>query len=86
MSVFGLSHNRLGEVVAAVVHLNDKVSLDEENLRAHRSKQLAAFKLTKYIFQREKSLPRVGSQKIAKRQLRAEYEKLIFEGIIKENQ
>ena len=86
VSVFGLSDNRLGEVVAAVVHLNDKVSLDEEDLRAHLSKQLAAFKVPKYIFQRENSLPRVGSQKIAKRQLRAEYEKLIFEGIIKENQ
>ena len=73
MSVFGLSHNRLGEVVAAVVYLNDKVSLDEENLRAHLSKQFAAFKSPKYIFQREKSLPRVGLQKIAKRQLRAEY-------------
>jgi len=64
------------------VHLNEKVSLDEENLRAHLSKQLAAFKLTKYIFQREKSLRRVGSQKIAKLQCRAEYEKLIFEGFI----
>ena len=49
--VFGLSDDRLGEVVAE--HLNDKVY--EENLRAHLSKQLAAFKLTKYIFQREKS-------------------------------
>lgn len=68
------------------MHLNDKVSLDEENLRAHLSKQLAAFKLPKYIFQREKSQPRVGSQKIAKLQCRAEYEKLIFEGFIKENQ
>ena len=64
------------------MHLNDKVSLDEENLRAHLSKQLAAFKLPKYIFQREKSQPRMGSQKIAKLQFRAEYEKLIFEGFI----
>ena len=82
MSVFGLSDNRLGEVVAAVVHLNDKVSLDEEDLREHLSKQLAAYKVPKYIFQREKSLPRVGSQKIAKLQFRAEYEKLMFEGFI----
>ena len=86
MSVFGLSDDRLGEVVAAAVHLNDKVFLDEVDLRSHLSKQLAVFKLPKYIFQRKESLPRVGSQKIAKRQLRAEYEKLIFEGITKENQ
>ena len=85
MSVFGLSDDRLGEVVAAGA-LNDKASLDEESRRAHLSKQLAAFKLTKYIFQHEKSLPRVGSKKIAKLQCRAEYEKLIFERFIKENQ
>ena len=60
--------------------------LIEEDVRSHLSGQLAIFKQPKYIFQRETPLPRVGSQKIAKRQLRAEYEKLIFEGIIKENQ
>ena len=82
VSVFGLSDDRLGEVVAAVVHLKDETFLDEEDLRLHLSKQLAVFKLPKYIFQRDTPLPRVGSQKIAKRELRAEYEKLILAGCI----
>ncbi len=71
-AVFGVPHDRLGEEVAAAVHLRADADLDAETLRAFLAEHLAAFKLPTLVTFHTVQLPRNASGKILKRDLRDE--------------
>ena len=77
-SVFALPDERLGEIVGAVVQLKPGALLDIEQLRDFLAERLAGFKLPAFVWVSELSLPRLGSGKIDKKQLKKIYaEKLL---------
>ena len=79
-SVFGLPDERMGEVPAAVFRVKpgrDPVSAGD--LRAFLLTKIAPFKvpLEEHIWVTEDALPRLGTQKIDKKSLRAAYTELM---------
>jgi acyl-CoA synthetase (AMP-forming)/AMP-acid ligase II len=71
IAVFGAPDERLGEVPVAVVHARN--GLSEEALRSFLEQRLARFKVpARFIFSAE-PLPRLGTGKIDRRTLRAQY-------------
>lgn len=72
-AVFGLADERLGEVPAAVVSLHDGATPDPDALRAFLGEHIAAFKVPGRIWFADGALPRLGTEKIDKVRLRAEY-------------
>jgi acyl-CoA synthetase (AMP-forming)/AMP-acid ligase II len=70
-SVFGASDERLGEVPVAVIHA--KNGLSEEDLRAFLDTRLAKFKLPERFIFSDTPLPRLGTGKIDRRALKAQY-------------
>jgi len=72
-AVFGLSDERLGEIVGTAIVLKEGASLEADELREFLKEHLAAFKLPAHIFFRDEQLPRIASGKIFKRQLKADY-------------
>jgi steroid-24-oyl-CoA synthetase len=69
-AVFGIPHDRLGEVVAAVVYARPGSQLDAQKLTADLGAQLAAYKIPSLIEFMDTALPRIASGKIAKKALR----------------
>jgi len=70
-SVFGAPDERLGEVPVAVIHARD--ALTEQELHDFLEERLAKFKIpSRYIFSAE-PLPRLGTGKIDRRALKAQY-------------
>ncbi len=71
-SVFGLPDERMGEVPAAVYHLKQGSDLTPAGLREFLLTRIAPFKvpLEQHICLSDKSLPRLGTQKIDKRTVR----------------
>ncbi|TYL44885.1 AMP-binding protein [Nocardioides sp. BGMRC 2183] len=69
VAVFGVSHPRWVEAVAAVVVPKPGVALTSEQVLAHARSELAGFKAPKYVVVAE-ALPKNPSGKILKRQLR----------------
>jgi long-chain acyl-CoA synthetase len=69
-SVYGVPDERLGEEVAATVHVHGDQS--EEELQAFLGPRLARFEIPRYIQFSPEPLPRTASGKILKRQLREE--------------
>jgi acyl-CoA synthetase (AMP-forming)/AMP-acid ligase II len=69
--VFGASDERLGEVPVAVIHA--KNGLSEEDLRAFLDTRLAKFKLPERFIFSDTPLPRLGTGKIDRRALKAQY-------------
>jgi long-chain acyl-CoA synthetase len=69
-AAFGVEDERLGEEVAAAVVLNEGSSLDAEGLRAHCAERLAKYKIPRYLWFLDESLPRNASGKFLKQQLR----------------
>ena len=69
-AVFGVPDEKMGEKLAAVVMPKRGQKLTEDGLRAHLKQKLAAFKIPEYIWLQSQPLPRMGSGKIFKRQLR----------------
>ncbi|MFR9732164.1 class I adenylate-forming enzyme family protein [Saccharopolyspora sp. MS10] len=69
-AVLGLPHRELGEQVAAVVRLHRDAEVDADELRAHVGERLAAFKIPDHVFLRSGPLPRTGTGKVLKRDLR----------------
>lgn len=70
VSVYGIPDDRLGEVPAATVMLKAGHEIDSEQLGEFLAERLAAFKIPRAVrFQRGR-LPRGGTGKIAKRELR----------------
>jgi long-chain acyl-CoA synthetase len=71
--VFGLPDQRLGEVVGAVVCVNNSEPLDEHSLQLFLAELIAQFKVPHKIWLVSQTLPRLGSGKIDKRTLKAHY-------------
>ena len=69
-AVFGLPHERLGEEVAAAIHLRAGSVLAEAELRAHLAKRIAGFKIPSIVIWKNEQLPRNPAGKILKRELR----------------
>ncbi len=72
-SVFGLPHERFGEVPVAVFLAKPGSSLSEAELRAFLCEHLAAFKVPVRLWREEGTLPRLGTEKVDKRALKARY-------------
>lgn len=72
-SVFGLPDDRYGEVPVAVYSIKDGHRLSEEELRQHLAKRIAPFKVPVRLWRENSALPRLGTEKIDKRTLKARY-------------
>ncbi len=73
VSVIAAPDERLGEVPVAIVYVKDGQTLNEDELRAFLDGRLAKFKIPeRFIFATE-SLPRLGTGKIDRRALKAQY-------------
>jgi acyl-CoA synthetase (AMP-forming)/AMP-acid ligase II len=73
VSVFGVSDERLGEVPIAIVLRKDGEQLSEEELRQFLDGRLAKFKIPERIIFADAPLPRLGTGKIDRRALKAQY-------------
>ena len=73
-AVFGVPDDRLGEEVAVAIMLHPGSDADAEMLRAHCAVSLAKYKIPRYIWLSNESLPRNASGKFLKRQLREDLE------------
>jgi len=73
VAVFGAPDERLGEVPVAVVHLKGGEQMGETELRAFLDGKLARFKIPERIIFSATSLPRLGTGKIDRRALKAQY-------------
>ena len=72
-AVFGAPDDRLGEVPVAVIYVKDGEQLDEAGLLAHLDGKLAKFKIPARIIFSAEPLPRLGTGKIDRRALKAQY-------------
>ncbi|HEX6741449.1 MAG TPA: AMP-dependent synthetase, partial [Sphingomicrobium sp.] len=72
-SVFGAPDERLGEVPVVVIHVKAGAELDEANLRSFLDGQLAKFKIPERVIFSSEPLPRLGTGKIDRRALKAQY-------------
>ena len=72
-AVFGLADERLGEVPVAVIHFKADERLEEAELRTFLEGRLARFKIPERIIFSSQPLPRLGTGKIDRRALRAQY-------------
>jgi acyl-CoA synthetase (AMP-forming)/AMP-acid ligase II len=70
--VFGAPDERLGEVPVAIVHANGN-GLSEEELKAFLEGRLAKFKIPERILFVDAPLPRLGTGKIDRRALKAQF-------------
>ena len=73
VSVFGISDERLGEVPIAIVLAAQGERLSEDELRTFLEGRLAKFKIPDRIFFADSPLPRLGTGKIDRRALKAQY-------------
>jgi acyl-CoA synthetase (AMP-forming)/AMP-acid ligase II len=72
-AVFAAPDERLGEVPVAVVHVKSGERLEAEELRAFLDGKLARFKIPERIIISPEPLPRLGTGKIDRRALKAQY-------------
>jgi long-chain acyl-CoA synthetase len=71
--VFGAPDERLGEVPVAIVHAKNGQALAEDRLRAFLGERLAKFKVPERIIFAGAPLPRLGTGKIDRRALKAQF-------------
>ena len=69
-AVFGVPDDRLGEEVAAAVVLAEGATLGADELRAFLKERIAGFKIPRYLWFLEESLPRNANGKFVKRELK----------------
>ena len=72
-TVFGLPDERLGEIPAAVYFLQPGKSLSPDELQAYLKERIAPFKIPAHVWQSPEALPRLGTQKVDKRTVKAAY-------------
>ncbi len=72
-SVFGIADDRLGEVPIAIIHVQPGSGLDEAGLRSFLETRLAAFKVPARMIFSSEPLPRLGTGKIDRVALKAQY-------------
>jgi long-chain acyl-CoA synthetase len=73
VSVFGLPNERLGEVVGAVICTDTNKSLTQVKMQTFVAQHLAKFKVPCKIWFVSHNLPRLGSGKINKREIKSHY-------------
>ena len=73
VAVFAAPDERLGEVPVAIIYLKHGESLTEANLRHFLDGRLAKFKIPERIVMADEPLPRLGTGKIDRRALKAQY-------------
>ena len=73
VAVFGAPDERLGEVPVAIIHPKDGERLGEEDLRAFLDGRVAKFKIPQRIIISPEPLPKLGTGKIDRRALKAQY-------------
>ena len=73
VAVFGAPDERLGEVPVAIVLPKDGERLSDEQLRGFLDGRLAKFKMPERIIFADAPLPRLGTGKIDRRALKAQY-------------
>jgi acyl-CoA synthetase (AMP-forming)/AMP-acid ligase II len=71
--VFGLPDDRFGEVPAAVYVADEGRDVTPEALREFVAARIAPFKVPVKFWQVHEDLPRLGTEKVDKRTLRARY-------------
>ena len=72
-SVFGMPDEKFGELPTGVFLLKEGASLSEHELREYLGQTMAAFKVPVRLWQEHETLPRLGTEKVDKRTLRARY-------------
>ena len=72
-AVFGVLDDRLGEVPIAVVHQREGCDLDDERLRAFLTDKLAAYKIPARVHFSDTPLPRLGTGKIDRVELKQRF-------------
>ncbi|HQV03290.1 MULTISPECIES: class I adenylate-forming enzyme family protein [unclassified Novosphingobium] len=72
-SVFGLPDEKFGEQVAAVYVAEEGRTLTPEALREYLLQHIAPFKVPVRLWEEKESLPRLGTEKVDKRALKARY-------------
>ena len=73
VAVFAVPHDTLGEEVGAVVHLRPGSEATVDELIAHTSRRLAAYKVPSHLWISADPLPRGATGKLLKRDLRSAY-------------
>ena len=71
---FGISDERLGEVLCAAIFLREDSSLTSDDLHSFLATRLASFKIPLNIKFLDSNLPKVGSGKFDKPALRKQFE------------
>ena len=72
-AVFGVPDERLGEVPIAIVHRREGSDLDEERLRVFLADKLAAYKIPAQVHFSDAPLPRLGTGKIDRVELKQRF-------------
>ena len=72
-AVFGVPDDRLGEVPVAILHRCEWSNVTEDELRTFLNDRLAKFKIPARMTFSEEPLPRLGTGKIDRRSLKAQY-------------
>ncbi|MDE2437603.1 MAG: acyl--CoA ligase [Sphingomonadales bacterium] len=72
-SVFGMPDERFGELPTGVYLAKEGESLSEDDLRTFLQEHIAPFKVPVRLWQEHATLPRLGTEKVDKRTLRARY-------------
>ncbi len=73
VAVFGMADERLGEVPVAIIYAKDGERVSEAELLAFLDGRLAKFKIPARIIVSPETLPRLGTGKIDRRALKAQY-------------
>ena len=72
-SVFGMPDEKFGELPTGVFLLKEGRSLNEAQLREYLKQTMAPFKVPVRLWQQHETLPRLGTEKVDKRTLKARY-------------
>ncbi len=72
-SVFGVPDEKFGELPVAVYQVEEGRSLSEADLKDFLKAHIASFKVPVRLWEEKDSLPRLGTEKVDKRALKARY-------------
>ncbi|NIN01495.1 MAG: AMP-binding protein, partial [candidate division Zixibacteria bacterium] len=75
-AVFGIPHEDLGEEVAAVVLLKEGAQMDTKTIQDYVKERVAPYKYPRIIKIVKEPLPKTGSGKILKKEVKARYSSL----------